>query len=263
MLSVDLNCDMGESFGAYTIGNDEAILDLVTSINIACGYHAGDPSTMRKTVEMALNKQVAIGAHPGLPDLIGFGRRNMNITPTEAYDMTVYQIGALDGFVRSEGGVMQHVKPHGALYNMAAQHKQLAQAIAEAVYKVNPELVLYGLSGSEFIRAGASIGLKTASEVFADRTYCQDGSLTPRNEPDALINDAAQAASQVIQMVKKGTVCARNDIEINMKAETICIHGDGAHALHFASTIREMLILEGIQLKSIRSIHNVNELKQQ
>ncbi|MCE5172706.1 LamB/YcsF family protein [Paenibacillus profundus] len=252
MYTVDLNCDMGESFGAYTLGNDEAILDKVTSINIACGFHAGDPQTMRKTVNMALEKQVAIGAHPGLPDLAGFGRRNMNITPQEAYDMTVYQIGALEGFVRAEGGRMQHVKPHGALYNMAAQNDKLAQAIAEAVYKVNPELVLYGLSGSEIIRAGTRTGLKTASEVFADRTYCRDGSLTPRSEPDALISDPSQAAAQIIQMVKEGTVRSRENMEIKLTAETICIHGDGTHALHFAARIRDMLLSEGIQLQAVR-----------
>lgn len=248
MISVDLNCDMGESYGVYALGNDDAILDLVTSVNIACGYHAGDPRTMRRTVAGALAKKVAIGAHPGLPDLAGFGRRNMSITPDEAYEMTVYQIGALEAFVRAEGGRMHHVKPHGALYNMAAQQDKLAEAIAEAVYKVNPELVLYGLSGSKLIAAGERVGLRTASEVFADRTYCRDGSLTPRQEPDALIHDPATAAAQIIQMVKSGTVISREQIEVKLKAETICIHGDGEHALAFARQIRELLQTEGIQL---------------
>lgn len=248
MMSVDLNCDMGESFGVYSIGNDEAILDLVTSVNIACGYHAGDPRTMRKTVVSALEKRVAIGAHPGLPDLAGFGRRNISISADEAYEMTVYQIGALGGFVHAEGGHMHHVKPHGALYNMAAQQDKLAEAIAEAVYRVNPELVLYGLSGSKLIEAGERIGLRTASEVFADRTYCRDGSLTPRQEPDALIYDPAIAAAQILQMVKSGTVISRDQVEVKLKAETICIHGDGAHALAFARQIRELLQKEGVQL---------------
>ncbi|WP_195575409.1 LamB/YcsF family protein [Paenibacillus sp. 1001270B_150601_E10] len=248
MVSVDLNCDMGESFGVYSMGNDEAILELVTSVNIACGYHAGDPSTMRKTVASALEKRVAIGAHPGLPDLAGFGRRNMSIAPDEAYEMTVYQIGALGGFVRAEGGQMHHVKPHGALYNMAAQQDKLAEAIAEAVYRVNPELVLYGLSGSKLIEAGARIGLRTASEVFADRTYCRDGSLTPRQESDALIHDPAVAAAQILQMVKSGTVISRDQVKVKLKAETICIHGDGAHALALARQIRELLQKEGVQL---------------
>ncbi|SEB72897.1 5-oxoprolinase subunit PxpA [Paenibacillus sp. GP183] len=257
MYEVDLNCDMGESFGAYRLGQDELILELVTSVNIACGFHAGDPSTMRKTVNLALNKQVAIGAHPGLPDLAGFGRRNMSISPQEAFDMTVYQVGALDGFVRSEGGIMQHVKPHGALYNMAAQNGELARAISEAVYKVNPELVLYGLSGSELIHAGAQIGLKTASEVFADRTYCRDGSLTPRSEPDALISDPTQAAAQIVRMVTEGIVRSRENVEIKITAETICIHGDGEHALQFAGSIREMLLSEGIRLRSIRNVSSI------
>lgn len=251
MFAVDLNCDMGESFGAYQLGNDEAILDVVSSINVACGFHAGDPATMRKTVHMALNKQVAIGAHPGLPDLSGFGRRNMNISPEEAFDMTVYQIGALDAFIRAEGGIMQHVKPHGALYNMAAKNSQLAQGIAEAVYKVNPELVLYGLSGSELIRAGVRVGLVTASEVFADRTYCQDGSLTPRNEPDALISDPLKSVSQIMQILKTGSVRSRENVDVKIAAQTICIHGDGAHALQFAGCIREMLESEGIQVRAV------------
>lgn len=250
MISVDLNCDMGESYGVYALGNDDAILDLVTSVNIACGYHAGDPRTMRRTVAGALEKKVAIGAHPGLPDLAGFGRRNMSISPDEAYEMTVYQIGALEAFVRAEGGRMHHVKPHGALYNMAAQQDKLAEAIAEAVYKVNPELVLYGLSGSKLIAAGERAGLRTASEVFADRTYCRDGSLTPRQEPDALIHDPAIAAAQIIQMVKSGTVISREQIEVKLKAETICIHGDGEHALAFARQIRELLQKQGVRLEA-------------
>ena len=174
---VDLNCDLGESFGAYRIGNDEAILEHVTSVNVACGFHAGDPSVMRKTVKLAAEKKVQIGAHPGLQDLIGFGRRNINISPQEAYDIVVYQIGALNGFLQAEGLSMQHVKPHGALYNMAAKNKALSEAIAKAVYNVNPELILFGLSGSELIQAGNRIGLKTANEVFADRTYQLDLSL--------------------------------------------------------------------------------------
>lgn len=250
MISVDLNCDMGESYGVYALGNDDAILDLVTSVNIACGYHAGDPRTMRRTVAGALEKKVAIGAHPGLPDLAGFGRRNMSISPDEAYEMTVYQIGALEAFVRAEGGRMHHVKPHGALYNMAAQQDKLAEAIAEAVYKVNPELVLYGLSGSKLIAAGERAGLRTASEVFADRTYCRDGSLTPRQEPDALIHDPAIAAEQIIQMIKSGTVISREQIEVKLKAETICIHGDGEHALAFARQIRELLQKQGVRLEA-------------
>ncbi|WP_425058839.1 5-oxoprolinase subunit A [Sporomusa carbonis] len=246
MYQVDLNCDLGESFGAYKIGMDEEILQFVTSANIACGFHAGDPGVMRKTVKLALMHKVAIGAHPGLPDLAGFGRRDMAISPQEAYDLVVYQIGALAGFVKAEGGRMRHVKPHGALYNMAAKRKELAEAIAEAVYKVNPELILFGLSGSELVRAGEQIGLQTAHEVFADRTYQQDGSLTPRNRPDALITDHKQAVSQVVRMVKEGTVLSQQGTDIAIKADTVCIHGDGSQALVFARQIREVLERSGI-----------------
>ncbi|MFJ8245019.1 5-oxoprolinase subunit PxpA [Peribacillus asahii] len=251
MNTVDLNCDLGESFGAYQIGNDEAILDYVTSVNVACGFHAGDPTVMRKTVQLALEKQVKIGAHPGLQDLIGFGRRNMNISPQEAYDIVVYQIGALNGFLQSEGGRMQHVKPHGALYNMAAKNKDLSRAIAEAVYKVNPELVLFGLSGSELVQAGQAIGLQTASEVFADRTYQQDGSLTSRNEKNALIENDDDAVAQVIRMVKEGKVLSQQGTDVTLKADTICIHGDGAHALSFAQHVKKSLELSEITIKSI------------
>lgn len=241
MLSIDLNCDMGESFGAYQIGNDDEIMDYVTSVNIACGFHAGDPGTMRKTVQAAFQKGVAVGAHPGLPDLHGFGRRHMSITAKEAYDMVVYQIGALNGFVISEGGSMHHVKPHGALYNMAAKEPRLAQAIAEAVYRINPQFVLYGLSGSELIKAGDAIGLQTASEVFADRGYEQDGSLTPRERPESVIMEESKAIQQVLDIVLKRKVVTAQGTELEIKADTICIHGDAPHSLLFARRIRECL----------------------
>ncbi|WP_312518001.1 5-oxoprolinase subunit PxpA [Anaerospora sp.] len=251
MYGVDLNCDLGESFGAYTMGLDEEILPFVTSANIACGFHGGDPGVMRKTVLLALQNEVAIGAHPGLPDLIGFGRRNMEITSQEAYDMVVYQIGALEGFVKAAGGKMQHVKPHGALYNMAAKKQELAEAIAEAVYKVNPELILFGLSGSELVLAGERIGLRTAHEVFADRTYQADGALTPRKQPDALITNQEQAVAQVVRMVKEGTVLSQQGAQVAIKADTVCLHGDGAHALVFARHIRRILAQENIAVRSV------------
>jgi UPF0271 protein len=248
---VDINCDMGESFGAYTLGRDEEILAYITSANIACGFHAGDPATMRKTVRMALDNGVGIGAHPGLQDLIGFGRRDMDITPKEAYDIVVYQIGSLWGFVRAEGGRMQHVKAHGSLYNMAAKNSGLAEAIAEAVYKVDPELILFGLAASELITAGKQAGLRTASEVFSDRTYQSDGSLTSRRQPDALIKEDEQAAKQVIRMVNEGKVLSRQDVDISIQADTICIHGDGVHALEFAKTIVTSLAETGIKVQSV------------
>lgn len=251
MYRVDLNCDLGESFGAYTMGLDEEILPFVTSANIACGFHGGDPGVMRKTVQLALTNQVAIGAHPGLPDLIGFGRRNMDITAQEAYDMVLYQIGALEGFVKAAGGKMQHVKPHGALYNMAAKKQQLAEAIAEAVYQVNPELILFGLSGSELVRAGERIGLKTAHEVFADRTYQSDGALTPRTQPDALITSREHAVQQVVRMVKEGVVLSQQGEKVAIQADTVCLHGDGAHALSFARHIRHILEQENIMVRSV------------
>ncbi|MBG9737337.1 LamB/YcsF family protein [Paenibacillus alvei] len=251
MHRIDINCDMGESFGAYRLGSDEAILPFVTSVNIACGFHAGDPTVMRRTVAAALERGAAIGAHPGLPDLAGFGRRNLDITPEEAYDMVVYQVGALYGFVTAAGGQMQHVKPHGALYNMAASDYALAEAIARAVHDLNPELVLFGLSGSELIKAGQAVGLRCAHEVFADRTYQRDSSLTPRREANALITDTEEAVQQVIRMVKEGVVYAVQGIDVAIQADTVCIHGDGAHAFAFAQSLRQRLSEEGIVMQSV------------
>jgi 5-oxoprolinase (ATP-hydrolysing) subunit A len=248
---IDINCDMGESFGAYRLGTDEEILKYVTSANIACGFHAGDPATMRKTVKLALEHGVGIGVHPGLPDLAGFGRRNMDISPQEAYEMVVYQIGSLWGFVQAEGGTIQHIKPHGALYNMAAVNKDLSEAIAEAVYKVNPDLILFGLAGSELVKAGEMVGLRTASEVFADRTYQQDRTLTSRKLPNALITDDDDAVAQVIRMAKEGKVLTQQNVDVDIKADTVCIHGDGAHALSFAKKIRQTLEDSGISVRKI------------
>ncbi|WP_271813554.1 LamB/YcsF family protein [Clostridium beijerinckii] len=250
MYKIDLNSDLGESFGAYKIGSDEEILKYVTSVNIACGFHAGDPSVMRKTVKNALLNNVSIGAHPGLPDLIGFGRRNMSITPDEAYDMVIYQVGALYGFIKAEGGTMQHVKPHGALYNMAAKDGKLAIAIAQAVYDINPELILFGLAGSESIKQGRLVGLRTASEVFADRTYQNDGSLTPRSQSDAMVTDEKESIERVIRMVKDKKVKCQQGNDIGIEAETVCIHGDSAKALNFALEINNTLTNSGIEIIS-------------
>jgi 5-oxoprolinase (ATP-hydrolysing) subunit A len=248
--TVDLNCDMGESYGAWQMGNDETILPYITSANIACGFHAGDAAVMKKTVRLALKYNVAIGAHPGLPDLQGFGRRGMAISAEEAYDMVVYQIGALAAFVQSEGGVLRHVKPHGALYNMSATDKMLAEGIAEAVYKVNPMLVLYGLSGSELTRAGSKIGLQVANEVFADRTYQDNGSLTSRKYANALITDADVAGSQCLRMVKEGLITTTSGTDIGIKADTICLHGDGEHAAIFAARIHTLFKEQNIGLQA-------------
>jgi UPF0271 protein len=204
---------------------------------------------MRKTVRLALEKGVKIGAHPGLPDLVGFGRRNMDISPQEAYDMVVYQLGALYAFTLSEGADMHHVKPHGALYNMAARSKNLSEAIAEAIYKVNPGLILYGLSGSELVKAGEKIGLQTYHEVFADRTYQEDGSLTPRRQPNALVTDYNRAVVQITRMIKEGKVLTEQGVDIAIRANTICIHGDGTQALVFAREIHHHLESLGILVK--------------
>lgn len=248
MMNIDINCDMGEGFGAYTLGNDAAILDYITSANIACGFHAGDQSTMRKTVQSALKKDVAIGAHPGLQDLIGFGRRQIMVTPEETYDLVVYQVGALWGVTKAAGAELQHVKAHGALYNMAGKDPRLAEAIAEAVYDVDPGLILYGLAGSELIQAGKKLGLSTASEIFADRTYQQDGSLTPRSDSNAFIEKDADAINQVIQMIQHNTVTTEQNTTLPIQADTICLHGDGKYALHFAKKIKQALHQENISV---------------
>ncbi len=201
-MTVDLNCDMGESFGPWPMGDDAALMQHITSANIACGFHAGDPLIMQRTVRLALQHGVAIGAHPGYPDLQGFGRRAMQLSPEEVYAAVLYQIGALQSIAQAEGGRLHHVKPHGALYNAAAKDRALADAIARAVHAVDNNLILYGLSGSALIDAGRAVGLRTCSEVFADRGYEPDGSLTPRNRPGALIDDPEKAAGQALEMVR-------------------------------------------------------------
>ncbi|WP_046214390.1 LamB/YcsF family protein [Paenibacillus wulumuqiensis] len=251
MYQVDLNCDMGESYGIYTLGVDEAIFGSITSANIACGFHAGDPSVMRTTVRQAVAHGVKIGAHPGLPDLVGFGRRRMEVTPTEVYDMVTYQIGALQAFASQEGSSLHHVKPHGALYNMAAVSAPLSDAIAQAVYAVNPGLILYGLAGSELISAGQRAGLQVASEVFADRTYQQDGTLTPRSAAGALITDAQLAVKQVLQMVTQQRVISTEGTEIPIQADTICLHGDAAYAVQFARELRVQLEQQDIVVQAV------------
>jgi len=250
MQVIDLNCDMGEAFGNYPMPNDDILMDYISSANIACGFHAGDPEVMQHTVKMAIKKGVAIGAHPGLPDLQGFGRREMKISANEAYQMTLYQIGALHGFVKAAGGKLHHVKAHGALYNMAAKDANLAKAIVEAVHDFDSTLILYALAGSEMIEAAKKTGLVTASEVFADRTYQDDGLLTPRTQDNALITDEQQSVAQVLMMAKQQQVLSVNKKNIPLKAETLCLHGDGLHAVEFAKTIRLKLQSEGITIKA-------------
>jgi 5-oxoprolinase (ATP-hydrolysing) subunit A len=251
MPTIDLNCDMGESFGAWKMGSDAELMEYISSANIACGFHAGDPTTMRKTAELAVANNVAIGAHPGYADLQGFGRRAMTMKPEEVFDLVLYQVSALKGICESFGGRLHHVKAHGALYNQAAKDIVLAEAIALAVARIDPELILFGMSGSYLITEAEKLGLRSASEVFADRTYQHDGSLTPRTEPNALITETAQAISQVIQMIESQTVTAIDGQSIPLRAETICIHGDGPNAVQFAKAIRQKLDETGIDVMAI------------
>lgn len=250
-LSIDLNCDMGESFGAWKMGQDQDILPYVTSANIACGFHAGDPGVMRATVAAAIKHGVALGAHPGLPDLAGFGRRNMDISPDNAYDMVVVQVGALAGVAASQGGKLHHVKAHGALYNMAAKNPELAQAIAQAVYDVDRSLIFYALASSVQASIAREIGLNVAEEVFADRSYQADGSLTPRKQPNAMIVDPAVSIQQVVRMITEGKFAAVQGDDVVVKADTLCIHGDQPGAVVFAQSIRQALKEQGIAVRQV------------
>lgn len=249
---IDINSDLGESFGSYKIGNDERVLKHVTSANIACGFHAGDPIIIEKTVKMALNNGVSVGAHPGFPDLLGFGRRNMDVSPDDLRSYVIYQVSALNGFVRGFGGKIQHVKPHGALYNMAARDYRLARAVAEGVCFVDSDLVLIGLSGSQLIKAGQDVGIATASEVFADRSYTNLGELVPRSVEGAVIRDRDIAVKRVIRMIVEGKVRSIDGEDVEVIADTVCIHGDSEEALEFAVSIREALEKEGLEAKALR-----------
>ena len=242
---------MGESFGAWKMGNDAALMDFVSSINVACGFHAGDASTIRETIETAIEKGVAIGAHPSFPDLQGFGRREMQMTEGEVFDTVLYQVAALKGICEAHGARLHHVKPHGALYNSAAKNIEQAAAIVRAVKAIDENLIFYGLSGSFLITEAEKINLKTASEVFADRTYQPDGNLTARSEPDALIETTEQACEQVLEMVGSQTVTAMNGEKVSIKAETICLHGDGKHALDFARAIKRKLAENNISIQTV------------
>ncbi|MEN4905932.1 5-oxoprolinase subunit PxpA [Rahnella bonaserana] len=242
---VDLNADLGEG-----CANDEALLQLVSSANIACGFHAGDAQTMRQSVRWALKYGVAIGAHPGFPDRENFGRTAMRLPPETVYAQVVYQLGALAAITRVEGGEMVHVKPHGMLYNQAATDAILADAIARAVHTINPALRLVGLAGSELIRAGERLGLQTRQEVFADRRYQSDGTLVPRSQPDAMIESDELALDQTLAMVQQGKVLSREGLWVPVSADTVCLHGDGEHALIFARRLREAFGEQNIQISA-------------
>ncbi|AJI96016.1 lamB/YcsF family protein [Yersinia ruckeri] len=244
-MKVDLNADLGEG-----CANDRELLQWVSSANIACGFHAGDAEIMRQSVRWAMEFGVAIGAHPSFPDRKNFGRTAMQLPPETVYTQVVYQLGALAAVVKAEGGRMQHVKPHGMLYNQAARDPQLADAIARAVKAVDPKLRLVGLAGSELILAGQRAGLQTRQEVFADRRYQADGSLVPRSEPDALIDSNAQALSQTLTMVQQQRVQARDGTWVAVQADTVCVHGDGEHALAFARRLYDSFIQHNISISA-------------
>ncbi len=251
MKTIDLNCDLGESFGAYTIGLDSEVIPHISSANVACGYHAGDPVVMRRTVALAAKAGVAIGAHPGFPDLMGFGRRNLAASPDEVYGYMLYQLGALSAFARAAGVPLQHVKPHGALYNMAGKDQNLAAAIAQAIHDFDPSLILLGLSGSAMLTEGERLGLKVAREVFADRAYNEDGSLVARKLPGAVITDEDTAIARVLRMIEHGEVETITGRVIPITADSVCVHGDNAHALAFVTRIRAALEEHGIAVRAM------------
>ena len=248
MYKVDLNSDLGESFGRYTLGMDADILQLVSSANVACGYHASDPLVMNKTIAMAKETGVRVGAHPGFPDLMGFGRRNMDVSPAEAKAYTLYQLGALDAFCKAHGVKIQHVKPHGAMYNMAGKDYALSKAICEAIYEYDKDLIVMALSGGELVHAAEDMGLKVAREVFADRAYEEDGSLVNRRKEGAMITDENEAIARVVRMIKEQKVTAITGKDIPIKADSVCVHGDGVKALAFVKKIRETLTAEGVEI---------------
>ena len=248
-MKIDLNCDLGESFGRYTLGLDAEVLPYVTSANIACGFHAGDPTVMAATVALAEKNQVALGAHPGLPDLVGFGRRKMQITPAQAQADVQYQVGALAAF--SKNGKLHHVKSHGALYNMAAQDYELARGICLGIKAVDPTLILVGLANSQLIKAAQDIELPCAQEVFADRNYLADGSLVPRSQPNALITDEQTAVDRTVKMIQTQSVTAIDGQQVALKPDTVCVHGDGAKAVAFVQKIHAALLAADIEVTAL------------
>ncbi len=251
-MRVDLNADIGESFGIYTTGNDELLLRSITSGSIACGFHAGDPSVMRTTVRLAARAGVAVGAHPAFADLAGFGRREIDADPREIADMVLYQVGALSAAAKAEGVKLRHVKPHGALYNMSVRRTDVAEAIATAVASFDDSLVLIGLPGSQLLAAGARLGLRVAAEAFADRSYEPDGSLTPRHLADAVLTEPDRAADRAVRMVRDGEIVARDGTTCSVKVDTICVHGDTPGSAALAAAVRAGLEAAGVTVASLQ-----------
>src|SRR5881628_2762914 len=249
-MRVDINSDLGESFGAYSIGQDAGLMHAITSANVAAGFHAGDPSVLRDTIRLAKKHGVAVGAHPGFPDLVGFGRRELNVTPREAEDMVLYQVAAVAGVAAAEGVTLQHVKPHGALFNMAVRNRELADAIARAVAAFDKRLILFGLPGSEILEAGRAAGLRVAAEVFADRGYEPDGQLASRRKPGSVIHDAAVVVERAVRMVKERRVVAMDGTVVPLEADTMCVHGDTPGSDELAAKIRAGLEAAGVTVKA-------------
>jgi UPF0271 protein len=253
-MKVDLNSDLGESFGRYKLGMDEEVMIYITSANVACGWHAGDPLVMRRTVKLAKENGVEVGAHPGYPDLMGFGRRYMNITREEARNYILYQIGSLYAFVKAEGLKLQHVKPHGALYNALVKDEELLRGVLEGIADFDKKLIFVGLSNSKVLDIAQEMGLKVAHEVFADRAYNPDGTLVSRKLPGAVIHDKELIVGRVISMVKDGGVEAINGEWIELKADTICVHGDNPKALEITAYIRKRLEEEGVKIVPMKEV---------
>jgi UPF0271 protein len=247
-MRIDLNCDLGESFGAWAMGADEAVMPAISSANIACGFHAGDPSVIRWTLRLARHHGVAVGAHPGFPDLAGFGRRDMHIAPSEVEDLVLYQVCALAGMAAAEGLTLSHVKPHGALYTMAARDESLADAVARGVAVADPRLVLFGLPGSKLLDAGNAHGLRVAAEGFADRAYERDGSLRSRRLPGAVITDRDTVVARALQMVAHRTVSTVDGETLPLVVDTICVHGDTPGAADLAHAMRAALTAQGVRI---------------
>jgi UPF0271 protein len=252
-MRIDINSDTGESFGAYSIGHDAGLFRSITSANVAAGFHAGDPSVLRATIRLAKANGVAVGAHPGFPDLVGFGRRELNVTPQEAEDLVLYQIAAVAGVAAADGVRIQHVKPHGALFNMAVRNKELAAAIAGAVAAFDKTLILFGLPGSEILHAGRAAGLRVAAEVFADRAYEPDGSLASRRKPNSVIHDPDAVVARAVRMVKERTVVAIDGSVVPLEADTICVHGDTPGSDDLAAKIRAGFESAGVAVRPIGS----------
>lgn len=250
-MRIDLNSDLGESFGPWPMGQDAVLMASITSANIACGFHAGDPGVMRQTLELARDRGVAVGAHPGFPDLVGFGRREIKASPAEVEDFVLYQVSALSGMAAARGMRLQHVKAHGALYNMACKDRALADAIARATAALDRSLILFGLPNSELLRAGEAAGLRVAAEVFADRAYERDGSLVSRTRPGSVIHDQEAVVERAVRMVKQQEVVAADGTTIALRADTLCLHGDTPGAADLARQIRRGLESAGIRVAAL------------